>query len=139
MNYIDVLGKLDDKLVVDFIKYGLKVQLEEVEYADYDDVIDIITIKQRHDDYIEYDFISDDTSRSIKVVFGAFDYAITLTTNYGVVAPKIENYESEETHAENRKKYINFVANQIGRYSDSARKDYINKASLNYASELIAE
>lgn len=139
MTIIEILKNIDDKELVKFIKYELKVQLEDVNFAEYNDVKDLIVSKKFNDNNYEFVFSSDDKSNAIKFYGREFDYKIVKFEFPEYNAPKFYDYETFEQHQNGRKAYINFVGEHIGSYSKQAQDEYLRRANSMLVEEQVNE
>lgn len=141
MDYTNIIYKISDDKVVDFLKYNLRLHLESEIFAEDDEVVDIIADKVKKDDRVEYFFISNDCMHLVKVTFTAFDYqAKQYDRSYNQdMFVDYKNQEQilaketdigEKNHQENQVEYISLIANFMRKRYPKSYKKYVEEAKM---------
>ena len=131
MNINEVIKNIPQEKIVDFLKYDLKVRLEDPLCADYYDIQD--KVLQSYDtisNKLVMVFGSDDGENFITFRLDAFDYELEYSRVMYNKDKKVDQIESIPEHLEGRKKYCEFVASYIEKeYGKEASNKYLDRAN----------
>lgn len=119
---------MDKQEFVDFIKFGLKINLENELYAEFDDIIDKVHSScVTPTNKLVLKFANSCEDMFLEARFDPYDYDIRCRKST-IVKPM----ETAQAHQEKRKEYINFVASHVEqKCGKQAKDDYLKHLSKN--------
>lgn len=131
MNIYEVIKNIPQEEMVEFLKYDLKVKLENPLNADYYDIQDkVVKSFTSISNKLVMIFGSDDDTNYITVRLDAFDYELEFSKVLYNKDRKVAQMETREEHLDGRKKYCDFIARNIEKeYGKDASDKYLDRAN----------